>query len=164
MEELKRLVTERANDGKKVNTLLDRTSQRYGSQPDVSIGCSRKVKFFKEVAVLFTDFKQFSFVAEGIPAEYRVRSLDYFFKKFDCITEKHHRVKIKTIGHAYIGAGGHLTENTAHAKNAFSAVLEILKFVKNTKDNPPKGIDLFEVSIGINAGPAVAGVVGTKKF
>jgi class 3 adenylate cyclase len=90
LEELKRLVTEQANDSRKVNTLLDTTSQRYGSQPDVSIGCSRKAKFFKEVAVLFIDFKQFSFVAEGIPAEYRVRSLDYFFKKFDRTTEKHH--------------------------------------------------------------------------
>jgi class 3 adenylate cyclase len=44
------------------------------------------------------------------------------------------------------------------------AVLEILKFEKNTKENPPKGIDFFEVSIGINARPAVAGVVGTKKI
>jgi adenylate cyclase len=103
-------------------------------------------------------------VAEGIPAEYRVRSLYYFFKKFDRTTEKYHREKIKTIGDAYIGAGGHLTENTAHAKNAFLAVLEILEFEKNTKENPPKGIYLFDVRIGISTGPVVAGVVGTMKF
>lgn len=125
---------------------------------------SIKAKFFKEVTVLFTDFKQFSVVAEGIPAEHLVQSLDYFFKKFDIITEKHHLEKIKTIGDAYMCAGGLPTENKTHAENAFTAALEILEFVKDTKDNPPKGIYPFEVRIGINTGPVVAGVVGTKKF
>ncbi len=123
-----------------------------------------KAKFFKEVTVLFTDFKQFSVVAEGIPAEHLVQSLDYFFKKFDIITEKHHLEKIKTIGDAYMCAGGLPTENKTHEENAFAAAQEILKFVKDTKDNPPKGIYPFEIRIGINTGPVVAGVVGTKKF
>ena len=125
---------------------------------------SIKAKFFKEVTVLFTDFKQFSVVAEGIPAEHLVQSLDYFFKKFDIITEKHNLEKIKTIGDAYMCAGGLPTENKTHAENAFAAALEILEFVKDTQDNPPKGIYPFEVRIGINTGPVVAGVVGTKKF
>jgi len=125
---------------------------------------SIKAKFFKEVTVLFTDFKQFSVVAEGIPAEHLVQSLDYFFKKFDIITEKHHLEKIKTIGDAYMCAGGLPTENNTHAENAFAAAQEILEFVKDTKDNPPKGIYPFEIRIGINTGPVVAGVVGTKKF
>lgn len=125
---------------------------------------SIKAKFFKEVTVLFTDFKQFSVVAEGIPAEHLVQSLDYFFKKFDIITEKHNLEKIKTIGDAYMCAGGLPTENKTHAENAFAAALEILEFVKDTQDNPPKGIYPFEARIGINTGPVVAGVVGTKKF
>ncbi len=125
---------------------------------------SIKAKFFKEVTVLFTDFKQFSLVAEGIPAEHLVQSLDYFFKKFDIITEKHHLEKIKTIGDAYMCAGGLPTENKTHTENAFAAALEILEFVKDTKNNPPKGIYPFEIRIGINTGPVVAGVVGTKKF
>lgn len=125
---------------------------------------SIKAKFFKEVTVLFTDFKQFSVVAEGIPAENLVQSLDYFFKKFDIITEKHHLEKIKTIGDAYMCAGGLPTENKTHAENALAAAQEIMEFVKDTKDNPPKGIYPFEIRIGINTGPVVAGVVGTKKF
>jgi len=123
-----------------------------------------KAKYFKEVSVLFTDFKQFSLVAEGIPAEELVQSLDYFFKKFDIITEKHNLEKIKTIGDAYMCAGGLPTENKTHAENAFSAALEILEFVKETKNNPPSGIYPFEVRIGINTGPVIAGVVGIKKF
>jgi class 3 adenylate cyclase/rubrerythrin len=123
-----------------------------------------KAKYFDEVTVLFTDFKQFSLVAEGIPAEDLVQSLDYFFKKFDIITEKHNLEKIKTIGDAYMCAGGLPTENTTHAENALSAALEILEFVRDTQNNPPDGIHPFEVRIGINTGPVVAGVVGTKKF
>ncbi len=125
---------------------------------------SIKAKLFKEVTVLFTDFKQFSVVAEGIPAEHLVQSLDYFFKKFDIITEKHNLEKIKTIGDAYMCAGGLPTENKTHVENAFAAALEILEFVKETKNNPPDGIYPFEIRIGINTGPVVAGVVGTKKF
>ena len=123
-----------------------------------------KAKYFKEVTVLFTDFKQFSLVAEGISAEDLVQSLDYFFKKFDIITENHNLEKIKTIGDAYMCAGGLPTQNNTHAENALSAALEILEFVKETQNNPPKGIHPFEVRIGINTGPVVAGVVGTKKF
>ena len=125
---------------------------------------SIKAKFFREVTVLFTDFKEFSIVAEGISAEHLVQSVDYFFKKFDVITEKHNLEKIKTIGDAYMCAGGLPTENKTHAENAFAAALEILAFVKETQANPPKNIYPFEVRIGINTGPVVAGVVGTKKF
>ena len=123
-----------------------------------------KTKYFKEVTVLFTDFKQFSLVAEEISAEDLVQSLDYFFKKFDNITEKHNLEKIKTIGDAYMCAGGLPTENTSHVENAFAAALEIMEFVRETQNNPPEGIYPFEIRIGINTGPVVAGVVGIKKF
>ncbi|NND26049.1 MAG: tetratricopeptide repeat protein [Flavobacteriaceae bacterium] len=123
-----------------------------------------KAKYFKEVTVLFTDFKEFSLVAEEIPAEELVQSLDYFFKKFDLITEKHNLEKIKTIGDAYMCAGGLPTQNSTHTENALLAALEILEFVKETQQNPPNGIYPFKVRIGINTGPVVAGVVGNKKF
>ena len=123
-----------------------------------------KAKYFKEVTVLFTDFKQFSVVAEEILAKDLIKSLDYFFKKFDVITEKHNLEKIKTIGDAYMCAGGLPTENNTHAENALLAALEILEFVKDTQNNPPEGIHPFEIRIGINTGPVSAGVVGIKKF
>ena len=141
-----------------LNILPKETAEELKEQGSI------KAKYFKEVTVLFTDFKQFSLVAEEIPAEDLVHSLDYFFKKFDIITEKHNLEKIKTIGDAYMCAGGLPTENKTHVENAFSAALEILAFVKDTQNNPPNGIYPFEIRIGINTGPVVAGVVGTKKF
>ncbi|WP_281540565.1 adenylate/guanylate cyclase domain-containing protein [Maribacter aestuarii] len=125
---------------------------------------SVKAKEFKQITVLFTDFKAFSVIAEEISAEALVRSVDYYFKKFDEITQRHGLEKIKTIGDAYMCAGGLPTENTTHAFDAFNAAQEILKFVEDTLKNPPEGIYPFQIRIGLNTGPVVAGVVGTKKF
>ena len=123
-----------------------------------------KAKAFEQITVLFTDFKQFSVAAQKIPAEALVKSVDYYFKAFDEITERNNLEKIKTIGDAYMCAGGLPTENDTHAEDAYKAAVEILHFVEETAKNPPKGIHSFEIRIGLNSGPVVAGVVGTKKF
>lgn len=123
-----------------------------------------KAKEFKEITVLFTDFKAFSVVAEEISADALVRSVDYYFKNFDEIIQKHGLEKIKTIGDAYMCAGGLPVENKTNAIDALNAAKEILAFSKKTLENPPKDIHPFQIRLGINTGPVVAGVVGTKKF
>ena len=123
-----------------------------------------KAKEFEQTTVLFTDFRGFSKVAEVITADDLVKSVDFYFRKFDEIIGNHNLEKIKTIGDAYMCAGGLPVPNTSNAEDAFKAALEILKFVKETKLNPPDGIQTFDVRIGLNTGPVVAGVVGTKKF
>lgn len=123
-----------------------------------------KAREFKQITVLFTDFKAFSTVAELIPADKLVLSVDYYFKKFDEIVEKYGLEKIKTIGDAYMCAGGLPTENDTNAMDAYNAAIEILQFVDTTQKNPPKNIHPFEIRIGLNSGSVVAGVVGTKKF
>ncbi|WP_339627677.1 adenylate/guanylate cyclase domain-containing protein [uncultured Maribacter sp.] len=125
---------------------------------------SVKAREFKQITVLFTDFKAFSTVAELIPADKLVKSVDYYFKKFDEIVEKYGLEKIKTIGDAYMCAGGLPTENETNAMDAYNAAIEILQFVNNTQKNPPKNVHPFEIRIGLNSGSVVAGVVGTKKF
>lgn len=119
---------------------------------------------FEQITVLFTDFKSFSLIAERVSADKLVKSVDYYFKNFDEITERHGLEKIKTIGDAYMCAGGIPTTNTTHVRDGFAAAREILKFVNETEMNPPRGIYPFKIRIGLNSGPVVAGVVGTKKF
>ena len=123
-----------------------------------------KAKEFDQITVLFTDFKEFSVAAEEITPDKLVKSVDYYFSKFDEIIDKNNLEKIKTIGDAYMCAGGLPTKNKTNAEDAFNAALEIMKFVNETEKKPPKGIHPFQIRIGINTGPAVAGVVGTKKF
>lgn len=123
-----------------------------------------KAKEFEQITVLFTDFKAFSLIAERISAEKLVKSVDYYFKNFDAITERHNLEKIKTIGDAYMCAGGIPSANNTHARDAIKAAMEILQFVKETELNPPPGIYPFKIRLGLNSGPVVAGVVGTRKF
>ena len=73
--------------------------------------------------------------------------------------------KIKTVGDAYMAAGGLPVANTTHAQDVVNAALEIRNFMQQhilerQKENKP----LFEIRIGVHTGPVVAGVVGVKKF
>src|SRR5690554_6707962 len=61
---------------------------------------------FSKVSIMFTDFVGFSKIAEEMSAEDLVSILDMHFRKFDEIIEKNDLEKIKTIGDAYMAAGG----------------------------------------------------------
>ena len=123
-----------------------------------------KAKQYESVSVLFTDFKGFTSYSENLSPEALVETVDFYFSKFDAIIEKHGLEKIKTIGDAYMCAGGlHKNEN-GHAKSTVAAAFEIAEFVENTKNDIAASDLTFDIRIGINTGPVVAGVVGTKKF
>ncbi len=123
-----------------------------------------QAKRFDKVSVLFTDFRGFTTATQQLPPEEVVKSVDYYFRAFDEITSRHHLEKIKTIGDAYMCAGGLPIPNDTNAEDAVHAALEMVEFVKNIKANPPQGLIPFDIRIGIHTGPVVAGVVGTKKF
>ena len=123
-----------------------------------------EAKRFDQTTVLFTDFKGFTAFSERMSAEEMVKSIDFYFSKFDEIIGRYNLEKIKTIGDAYMCAGGLPTKNSTNAKDAILAGLEILSFVKTVSLTPPVGIQPLEVRIGINTGRTVAGIVGTKKF
>jgi class 3 adenylate cyclase len=118
---------------------------------------------FDEVTVLFTDFVEFSKLAEHIEPEQLVKSIDYYFKGFDEITTKHGLEKIKTIGDSYMCACGLPTANKTHARNVVNAAREMIELVKNEMNNLDNMIH-FEVRIGVHTGPVVAGIVGIKKW
>jgi adenylate cyclase len=123
-----------------------------------------KAKKFESVSVLFTDFKGFTKSSENLTPEKLVESVDFYFSKFDEIIKKHNLEKIKTIGDAYMCASGlpFYTEN--HTVRIVEAAREILQFVEESKSSRSKDLTHFDVRIGINSGPVVAGVVGKTKF
>ena len=125
---------------------------------------SVQAKKFDSASVLFTDFKGFTRIAGTLPPEELVKSVDYYFRRFDGIIEKHGLEKIKTIGDAYMCAGGLPFPNENHPKQVVAAALELAKFVEDLKAKEIEGVANFDIRIGIHTGPVVAGVVGIKKF
>ena len=123
-----------------------------------------QAKKFESITVLFTDFEGFTHYSENLSPEKLVESVDFYFSKFDEIIENHGLEKIKTVGDAYMCAGGLHSSTMDHATKMLSAALEISQFVKDAKENDDSQQASFEIRIGINTGPVVAGVVGTKKF
>ncbi|SKB34756.1 adenylate/guanylate cyclase domain-containing protein [Maribacter arcticus] len=122
-----------------------------------------KAKKFESVSVLFTDFEAFTAASEHVDPELLVTRLGYYFTAFDDIIEKYGLEKIKTIGDAYMCAGGLPFPIEDHAIKMVKAAFEILQFVEEAKSEKETDFS-FNVRIGINTGPVVAGVVGSKKF
>ena len=118
-----------------------------------------------QVTVLFTDFQGFTAMSEVVTPKQLVKDLHECFSAFDHICQKRGLEKIKTIGDAYMAAGGLPTPNTTHATDVINAALEMRDFVAEGKARKiAADLPYFEIRIGIHTGPVVAGIVGVKKF
>ena len=120
---------------------------------------------FDKVSILFTDFVGFSKIAENMKAKDLVSILDMHFRKFDSIIEKNDLEKIKTIGDAYMCAGGVPIRNKTNPINTTIAAVQIKHYMLEHKANQlRKGEPYWKLRIGINTGPVSAGVIGTKRY
>ena len=127
-------------------------------------GTSR-ARRFPSVTVMFTDFKDFTRLSELLTPEQLVNEIDYCYRQFDRLIEKYGLEKIKTMGDAYICAGGLPAMNFTHPEDAVAAALDIRDFMNIYKsDREKKSEPFFEIRIGLHTGPVVAGIVGSKKF
>lgn len=124
-----------------------------------------EAKLIDEVTVLFTDFKGFTALAEKLSPKELVADIHQAFTEFDRIIAKYNIEKIKTIGDAYMAAGGLPIPNKTHHTDVVQAALEIRDFIAEGKRKKiEKGLPYFEIRIGVHTGPVVAGIVGVKKF
>jgi len=120
---------------------------------------------YKLVSVLFADFKGFSRISKTLDPKDLVNILDSYFATFDEITGKHYIEKIKTIGDAYMCAGGLPLSNKSNPVDAVLAGLEIQHYLNTLNDTKVlNNLQIWELRIGIHTGPVVAGVVGKKRF
>jgi adenylate cyclase len=122
-------------------------------------------QYYESVTVLFTDFKEFTRMAEFMSAQELVAELNQCFIAFDEIIGEFGLEKIKTIGDAYMCACGIPTPIEDHATRTVRAALAIQAYIaKENANRKAKGEQLWELRIGIHTGPVIAGVVGRKKF
>jgi class 3 adenylate cyclase len=142
-----------------LNILPEETAQELKAKG------SAESKLIEDTTVLFTDFEGFTAMSENVTASALVEDINECFSAFDLIMEKHGVEKIKTIGDAYMAAGGVPTPSPTHVKDVVLAALEIADFMKTwAAQKDAKGEPHFDIRIGVNTGPVVAGIVGVKKF
>jgi class 3 adenylate cyclase/Tfp pilus assembly protein PilF len=120
---------------------------------------------FDLVSILFTDFKGFTAASEELSAQDLVTEINACFEAFDGMIAKYGIEKIKTIGDAYMAAGGLPIPSDDSVKNTVLTALEMQSFIsKRKKEMDAAGKPAFEMRVGIHTGPVVAGIVGVKKF
>jgi adenylate cyclase len=116
---------------------------------------------FPEVSVLFADIVGFTGLSSKVSAEELVVMLNEIFSRFDALAEEHGLEKIKTIGDAYMIVAGLPDPRPDHAEALARMALDMQAALDAF--NAAHGTELA-IRIGINTGPVVAGVIGTKKF
>jgi adenylate cyclase len=116
---------------------------------------------FKMVTVLFADIEGFTKIAEQMNPDKLIDELDHFYFHFDSVVEKYNIEKIKTIGDAYMAAGGIPVKNRTNPVEVILAAMEMQHFMLELKDHKA---DIWDLRIGMHTGSVIAGVVGQKKF
>ena len=127
-----------------------------------------QTRYYRMVTVMFTDIQGFTKIAETIKPSELVIKLDSLFGKFDKIIEKHQIEKIKTIGDAYMAAGGVPLRDKENPINSVLAAIEIQAFMKANRDRIKEedGEDatMWHLRVGLHTGDVIAGVIGTKRI
>lgn len=116
---------------------------------------------FAEVTILFADLVGFTQLASRKNPKELVDLLNQIFSAFDRLSEKHGLEKIKTIGDAYMVAGGLPDPKSHSAVDVAEMAIEMQQEMQNFRQLTGEDLHL---RIGINTGPVVAGVIGTRKF
>ncbi len=125
-----------------------------------------RTRHHENVTIMFTDFRDFTKISEQLSPTELVGEIDHCFRHFDRIIGKYPSIeKIKTIGDAYLCAGGLPVAHPDHAQEVVMAALEIRDFIGELEQQRTReGKVAFQIRIGIHTGPVVAGVVGATKF
>ncbi len=137
-----------------------------GIAEELKASGTAKARQFDGVTILFSDFVNFTRISEQLGPEQLVKELDICFRAFDDIINDFPQdiEKIKTIGDAYMAASG-LDNRKSIPTHLIKAALRMQDFLKQRAETRKKlGLPFFEARIGLHTGPAVAGVVGVKKF
>jgi adenylate cyclase len=132
-----------------------------GTAEELKSSGRAKSEKYEMATVLFSDIQGFTKIAEEMNPEVLIDELDKFFFTFDSVVEKYNIEKIKTIGDAYMAAGGIPIKNSTNPVEVVLAGLEVQQYMNDLKKSKT---DIWGLRIGIHTGPVISGVVGHKKL
>jgi class 3 adenylate cyclase len=117
------------------------------------------------VTIMFVDFVDFTKFAGQMAPRALIDDLDRYFSIFDEIVRRHGLEKLKTIGDAYMCAGGLTKDDKNHAAECCLAALDILRAMARENERRAKlNLAPWNLRIGIHTGNVMSGVVGKDKF
>src|SRR5262249_11003192 len=116
---------------------------------------------FDQVTVIFADAVGSTEQGARSTPEQFAAALDELFRRFDQIADRHRLEKIKTIGDAYMAVAGAPVPRANHRAAALSMAIDVLDEAGDVRW--PSG-DPIEVRVGVATGPALAGIIGQRKF
>jgi adenylate cyclase len=165
---LEQIINKRTEDliieKEKTEALLANVLPKNTASEIMEKGKATKIKY-NFVTVLFSDIQGFTKIAEEMNPEVLIDELDKFFFHFDSVVEKFGIEKIKTIGDAYMCAGGIPEKNRTNPVEVILAALEMRGYMDKLKEaSELEGMKFWDIRIGIHTGTVVAGVVGQKKL
>lgn len=117
---------------------------------------------FEETTILFADIADFTTLASTLPPQALVSLLNQIFSRFDQLATEYQLEKIKTIGDAYMVAGGIPHPRSDHACAVAHMALAMQRAI--TEFSPPDSCHPLRLRIGIHSGPVVAGVIGIQRL
>jgi len=116
---------------------------------------------FSDVTILFADIVDFTPLAARTAPRDLVQLLNSVFSAFDRLAEHHGLEKIKTIGDAYMVAGGLPESRPDHAEAVAEMALDMREEVRRLSAEVGEAL---AIRVGIDTGPVIAGVIGERKF
>jgi class 3 adenylate cyclase len=144
------------SEGLLLNILPQAIVEQLKSSP-----AGRIAQAFDEVSVVIADAVGSTAQAARSSPEEFAGALDQLFTPFDQVADRHGLEKIKTIGDAYMAVAGAPVPMADHTEAAVAMALEMV--AEAGKVPWPSG-DPIQVRVGVATGPAVAGIIGIRKF
>jgi len=133
----------------------------------VSLYGGKRHHKYKKVTVLFADIQGFTRIVQHTNPELLIDELDKFFFHFDEVVGKYGIEKIKTIGDAYMCAGGLPEKNRTNPVEVVLAAVEMQQYMKkamHSVEGADKELGFWELRIGVHTGPVISGIIGKKKL
>jgi class 3 adenylate cyclase len=153
---MSQIVRERArSEGLLLNVLPGIIADRLKRSPGVIADA------YESCTVMFADIVGFTDHSSGIAPEQLIGELNHIFSRFDALVGSCGAEKIKTMGDGYLAVAGAPSRRPDHAGIMCELALRMQEAMPEINRDLGSG---FQLRIGLNAGPLVAGVVGSSRF